>query len=168
MVDVEVGLLKNSTELKDCIISAFSRSDKDFYPPFSSRVDLSAYACKVISKAFLVGSWEKTVEKNGVLIPEKLYSLYIGYADKNFEYSFLSYIWVDAALRGLSIGRRMHKIAESYVRGMGMRGIRAKTWLENNQKTIDFYKSLGYHISSPVYNNELKRNDLDLTLDFNK
>ena len=165
-MNVNVGLLKNSAKLKYGIVSAFRRADNDFYPPFSSRVDLPSYADKIISKAFLVGSWEKSSEEDGVLIPEKLYSLYVGYADKNFEYSFLSYIWVDRALRGRSVGRRMHNIAESFVREKGMRGIRAKTWLENNEATIAFYKSLGYKISAPVYNAELKRSDLDLTLDF--
>lgn len=75
-------------------------------------------------------------------------------------------MWVEPESRTSFIGLKIHMAAVKYIRGLGMRGIRAKTWLENNEKLLSFYKNLGYKISTPTYNPKLDRHDLNLELTF--
>ena len=60
----------------------------------------------------------------------------------------------------------MHNIAEKYVKEKSMKGISTKTWLENNDRTINFYRNLGYQLSEPIFNPAENRHDILLTLTF--
>lgn len=168
MRNFNVGLLKNSIELKPKLISVLTRADNDFFPSLSSRLNFDKYADKILSSAFLIGASDSSTEtKTTTSIPNFLYALYIGYADvANYEYAFSSFIWVDPEYRTFFLGYRMHDYAKRYVRGLGMKGIRAKTWWENNEKTLLFWKNLGYKCSEPVYNPILKRHEVNLEFTF--
>lgn len=163
-----IGLLKNSVELKPKLISVLTRADNDFFPPLSSRLDFDKYADKILSSAFLIGASDSSAETETTpLIPNFLHALYIGYADvANYEYAFSSFMWVDPEYRTFFLGYRMHDCAKRYVRSLNMKGIRAKTWREGNEKTLLFWKNLGYKCSEPVYNPTLKRHEVNIELTF--
>ena len=141
MADFEAEFFEKSQSLKSAVSEILRRSDSDFFPPLSTRVELGAYAEKIVDSpdSFLVGA---------------------------FEYAFSPFMWVEPESRTSFIGLKIHMAAVKYIRGLGMRGIRAKTWLENNEKLLSFYKNLGYKISTPTYNPKLDRHDLNLELTF--
>lgn len=163
-----IGLLKNTPEIKPQLISVLERADNDFFPSLSSRLDFDKYADKILSTAFLIGSWDAPKESvKTQSTPDFLYSLYIGYADvANFEYAFSSFMWVAPEYRTFFLGYRMHNCAKKYIKSLNMHGIRAKTWQEGNEKTLLFWKNLGYKLSEPVYNPSLKRHEVNLELTF--
>lgn len=158
MSDFEVKFFEKSQSLKSAVSEVLRRSDSDFFPPLSTRVDLVAYAEKIVDSpdSFLIG----------VRSANRIRAMYVGYANTAYEYAFSPYIWVEPESRSSFLGLKIHMAAVKYVCGLGMHGIRAKTWLENNEKVLAFYKNLGYKISSPTYNRELDRHDLDLELTF--
>lgn len=158
MANFEAEFFEKSQSLKSAVSEILRRSDSDFFPPLSTRVELGAYAEKIVDSpdSFLVGARSA----------DRICALYVGYANAAFEYAFSPFMWVEPESRTSFIGLKIHMAAVKYIRGLGMRGIRAKTWLENNEKLLSFYKNLGYKISTPTYNPKLDRHDLNLELTF--
>ena len=160
MEKIDVEFLGRSPDLKPAIAAILRRSDADFSPPLSARLDLDAYAEKLAnaSDAFFIGAWNQP--------KSELICLYVGYAREGFEYSFSPYMWVALEYRSFFLGLRLHSAAVRHLKSLGMRGIRAKTWVENNDALLAFYKNLGYKISEPKFDVRLNRREVDLELTF--
>ncbi|MDY5583435.1 MAG: GNAT family N-acetyltransferase [Candidatus Merdousia sp.] len=160
MEKIDVEFLGRSPDLKPAIAAILRRSDADFSPPLSARLDLDAYAEKLAnaSDAFFIGAWNQP--------KSELICLYVGYAREGFEYSFSPYMWVAPEYRSFFLGLRLHSAAVRHLKSLGMRGIRAKTWVENNDALLAFYKNLGYKISEPKFDVRLNRREVDLELTF--
>ncbi len=160
MEKIDVEFLGRSPDLKPAIAAILRRSDADFFPPLSARLDLDAYAEKLANApdAFFIGAWNQP--------KSELICLYAGYAREGFEYSFSPYMWVAPEYRSFFLGLRLHSAAVRHLKSLGMHGIRAKTWVENNDALLAFYKNLGYKISEPKFDVRLNRREVDLELTF--
>ncbi len=162
MSKIKIEVLPKTIELKPVLVDILKRSDTDFVLPLSSRLDFGIYAEKVLKSAVIIGAWDETYGNT----PKRLLGAYIGYAESGYDYAFGAYMWVDENYRQYFLGISLHSEFVKYCKNMGMAGIKAKTWIDNNLNLIQFYKRLKYEVSEPIFDGVLNRYEVELTLRF--
>lgn len=160
---LKLELIENLTPYEKPLLDLLERSDADFHPPLSSRLNFKEYVKKLENNAFAVAAWEETEES---LIPNSFVGAYVGYAQDGFDYAFGTYFWVDPLWRPKFVGLRLHKKALEYAKSRNKLGLDTKTWVENNASLITFYLRMGYKIRLKTYDEKLKRYEVELRFEF--
>ena len=154
---MKIEVLENDESLKAPLIDLLWRANCDFVPPLSPRLNFDDYSDKLISQATIIAAFEDK---------SYLFGAVFLYAWEGYDYAFSSFLWVDKKYRDSFTGLLLKRAEHKFVRDKGMKGIRAKTWADNNDSVIEFYKNLGYKVSNPTYNSGLNRNEVNLELTF--
>lgn len=160
---LKIELIEDLTAYEKPILDLLERSDADFFPTLSSRLNFKEYVKKLEKNAFLVAAWESMEES---LIPDSFVGAYIGYAQDGFDYAFGTYFWVDPLWRPKFVGLKLHKKALEYVKSKNKLGLDTKTWVENNTNLITFYLRMGYKVRLKTHDEKLRRDEVELRFEF--
>jgi ribosomal-protein-alanine N-acetyltransferase len=116
------------------VLAHLRRCDATFAPPLSSRVDLAAYAEKLVARARRWEAWSEG----------RLVGLVAVYADAPAGGTgFVSNVSVDPARRGAGVARRLLTEAIGFVRGAGLGTLDLEVD-GRAERAIALYSSLGF------------------------
>lgn len=119
----------------DEILKYLVRIDEDFVPSLSTRVDLEAYAHKLLDKADL--TYE--LDEKGAII-----ALLACYLNLDSRAAFVSLVSVDNAHRGKGLGKKVFINAIEKCEKNGMLSIKLEV-AKDNCAAISLYESLGFN-----------------------
>jgi ribosomal protein S18 acetylase RimI-like enzyme len=107
----------------DELLAHLRACDADFVPPLSQRVDLAAYADKLLRHALRVEAWHQ----------ERLVGLVALYCnDSEGHCAFVTSVSVEPALRGTGLARRLVARACERARATGMKRARLELHPDNS------------------------------------
>jgi ribosomal-protein-alanine N-acetyltransferase len=116
------------------VLAHLQRCDATFTPPLSTRVDLEAYAGKLVARARRWEAWS-----NGDLV-----GLVAVYCDAPAGgTAFVSNVSVDPARRGAGVARQLLKTAIEFARAAGLGALDLEVH-GRAQDAIALYTSLGF------------------------
>lgn len=116
------------------IAAHLRRCDTDFVPPLSGRVEINAYASKLLAKATRFEAWA-----GGTLIG--LVAVYCN--DRERRIAYITSVSVLQKWRGKGIATRLLHQCLAHAQGTGMEQIRLET-TGNNTNTNRLYKRIGF------------------------
>lgn len=116
------------------IAAHLRRCDADFVPPLSGRVEINAYASKLLDKSTRFEAWA-----DGTLIG--LVAVYCN--DLEGCIAYITSVSVLKQWRGKGIGTRLLHQCLAHAQGAGMGQIRLET-TGNNANTNRLYKRIGF------------------------
>lgn len=122
----------NTIQLTD-IQQFIEEEDSSFKPNISTKVHIPTYTKKLYSQAIIIAC----------LIENKIVGLSAFYCQPtNYDYSFLSYIAVNAEYRSNGIAKKLISTMIDYCKEHKTKGIKTSTWEGN--KAITLYHSFGF------------------------
>ena len=122
----------NESTLPDLLVH-LQRADSSFMPPLSQRVDIPAYASKLLAKALRFEAWAE----------DELIGLVAVYADHERGQLFISNVSVEQAWQGQGIARKLMDpvLLHAKTSGIGTLSLEVNP---DNQPAIRLYTTLGF------------------------
>ncbi|MXV38996.1 GNAT family N-acetyltransferase [Flavobacteriaceae bacterium Ap0902] len=131
------------------------KTEKEFNPPISDRVNIDEYINKLTNEAVII----LTKNKNHEIIGTACF-----YCNpKDFEYAFLSYI--ATTLNNQGIGSLLVNDMIAYCKKLGAKGIETQTW-ENNNNSLKLFNKFNFEIVGKKSNRSTETNSIILRLIF--
>ncbi len=120
----------------DDILRFIQSVDEDFLPKLSERVDLVAYAQKLVDKAEMYVAHE-----GGTIL-----GMVAFYLDRLKDQGYLTFMGVSEAARARGSGSALLQICIDSVREAGLRYLRTQTW-STNERALNWYVANGFRVT---------------------
>ncbi len=141
---MDVKYITNKNNISRSQIKEYlKKTDNDFYPKLSSRVDITEYAGKIYEKAVLIVA---VIKKYGYIGLTAFYA-----NDFNSRKSYLSNINVMKTFSGLGIANTMMGIMENYLIDNGFKEIYLEVY-NKNYRALSLYEKYDFKIEEDIGN----------------